>query len=118
MGVWIKSAIGLGGVYFAMFGQALHAPDVQSAATACLRAVEAGDTLQGKFAAASCAQSATTHAQRLTAALATPAAPVNPPPPRASAPAAPPKPGTLTEADLSAPWYGPTRSTRKTSRRS
>jgi hypothetical protein len=115
MGFLFKSAIGLGAVYFAMFGQALRSDEAGSAASLCANAASerlAGDSgLGAQWRAAGCAVAVTAAVQHASA-----------PPPAVAAPAAPPpqaKPrsGSLTEADLAAPWFGPARIPRKAARR-
>jgi hypothetical protein len=115
MGMLLKSAFGLGAVYFAMFAPAIWSADIGPAANLCGAAARAqleGDaTLRAQWAAAGCAVKLA-EAQRAVSA---------PPPPKA-APPPPPKPalasakavsGTLTQADLAEPWFGPARSLRK-----
>ncbi len=114
MGFLFKSAIGLGAVYFAMFGQALRSDEVGSAASLCANAASqrlAGDSSLGaQWSAAGCAVAAASVAKQASAPAAAPAA--APPPRRAE-----PRAGTLTEADLAEPWFGPARIPRKAARR-
>jgi hypothetical protein len=120
MGMLLKSAIGLGSVYFAMFAPAIPTADVGPAANLCGAAVQAriaGDeSLRAQWIAAGCAAKVIAEAQRVTSA----------PPPKlvilSQKPAAPPPPakalsGTLTEADLAEPWFGPGRISRKSANR-
>jgi hypothetical protein len=106
MGFLFKSAIGLGVVYCAMFGQALRSDAVGPAANLCASAVGrqlAGDSsFDAQWKAAGC-----------VAALATIRVKTAPTSASAPAPRAKPRPGTLTEADLAEPWFGPARSLRK-----
>ncbi len=112
----LKSAIGLGSVYFARFAPAIRIADVGPAANLCGAAVQAriaGDEgLRAQWIAAGCAAKVLAEAQRVTGA----------PPPKlvvlSQKPAAPPPPvkalsGTLTAADLAEPWLGPGRLSRK-----
>ena len=115
MGFILKSAVGLGVVYFAMFGPAFKDVDVAPTASLCGEAAQAriaGDaSLAAQFAAAGCVVKVATEAQRIVKAAPAPAPP--PPPPPVAKPAA----GTLTEADLAEPWFGPARLTRKSAKR-
>jgi hypothetical protein len=115
MGMLLKSAIGLGAVYFAMFAPAIWSADIGPAANLCGAAARAqleGDaTLRAQWAAAGCAVKLA-EAQRIVIALPPKAAPP-PPPPKPAPPSPRAVSGTLTEADLAAPWFGPARSARK-----
>ena len=118
MGFMLKSAIGLGAVYVAMFGQAIKPADVRPSASLCTGTVGAriaGDaSLRARWSEAGCAL-------RLAAAM----QPVIAPPPKAAPPEPPPMPptsraralGTLSDADLAEPWFGPGKLARKTARR-
>jgi hypothetical protein len=109
MSFLLKSVVGLGAVYAAMFGPALKSGDLDSKAALCaiaahapaLNSDEAG--LRGQLLAAGCAISFNDATQRLAASLAAPPAPAPPPPP-------PPQTklsaGSLTPTDLLEPWYG------------
>jgi len=115
MGMFLKSAIGLGSVYFAMFAPAIWSADIGPAANLCASAARArleGDaTLHAQWSAAGCAV-------KLAAVSAPPSKPAPPPPP--PKPALPPPKavsGTLSEADLAEPWFGPTRASRKSGAR-
>jgi hypothetical protein len=115
MGFLFKSAIGLGAVYFAMFGQALRSDEAASTASLCANAASArlaGDSgLRAQWRAAGCAVTAASLVER--APLAPVSAPrLAPPPTRAK-----PRSGTLTQADLAEPWFGPARIPRKGARR-
>jgi hypothetical protein len=122
MGFLFKSAIGLGAVYFAMFGQALRSDGAASTASLCASAATerlAGDsTLRAQWRTAGCAVAAAGLVERATpapvaaphAAVAAPA--IAPPPAREK-----PRFGALTEADLAEPWFGPARIPRKAARR-
>ena len=122
MGFLFKSAIVLGAVYFAMFGQALRSDEVGSAANLCANAASqrlAGDSsLSAQWRAAGCAVAVAAAAQHASAP-----APAAAPPPRQANPGqanprqAKPRSGTLTEADLAEPWFGPARIPRKAARR-
>jgi hypothetical protein len=112
MGFLIKSAIGLGCVYFAMFGQTLKSADLAPTTNLCASvakaAVAGGAALRAQWAAAGCVAALETRTQAL-------AAPAAPPPalrttPRSAA-------GTLSDADLREPWFGPGRIPRKVERR-
>jgi hypothetical protein len=115
MGFLFKSAIGLGCVYFAMFGQALRASDPAPAANLCAAAVKADLSaqpgLRAKFAAAGCAVALETETRRLAPPMAMARLAPSPSP----APQAPAKrlSGTLTADDLRDPWFGPGRMARK-----
>ena len=113
MGFLFKSAIGLGVVYFAMFGQAPRSDGVGAAASLCAGAAGqrlAGDSSLGAQAsAAGCAVAAVRLARQTRAA----APPLAPPPPQQAKPHV----GALTEADLAAPWFGPAPARRKAARR-
>jgi hypothetical protein len=114
MGFVTKSAIGLGCVYFAMFSQSLKSEDLASTTNPCASAAKAVVTrdkaLRAQWAAAGCAVEIRADAQQAAAA----AAPPPPPQPRISPPRAS---GTLTEADMLEPWFGPGRILRKSDRR-
>ncbi len=114
MGFIFKSTIGLGCVYFAMFGQALQSADLAPTANLCASAAKAGlmsdPTLRAQWAAAGCAVAMSAVTQRLAAPSAAP-----PPPAPRAAPQGPT--GTLTEADMRDPWFGPGRIPRKLDRR-
>jgi len=113
MGFLFKSAIGLGAVYFAMFGQAPRSEGVGAAASLCAGAASqrlAGDaSLSAQASAAGCAVAAVSLAQQTRAA----APPLAGPPPQQAKPHF----GALTEADLAEPWFGPVRAPRKAARR-
>lgn len=123
MGFLLRSAIGLGAVYFAMFGQAQHAAEVASASNPCVLAANAslrGDSgVSAQWAAAGCAAKLSGHTQRIAQTLAAAAALSPPAPAPAAAPAPRPTPtakpqnGTLTQADFQDPWFGPSRIQRK-----
>jgi hypothetical protein len=120
MGMFLKSAVGLGVVYFAMFGPAIKPADIGPTASLCGAAAQAriaGDEgLSAQWAAAGCVMKIAAQTQRV--AKAPPPKPAPPPPPAPPAPsAAKPASGTLTEADLTAPWFGPARPSRKSARR-
>jgi hypothetical protein len=125
MSFLLKSVVGLGAVYAAMFGPALKSGDPDSKATLCAIAAHApalgGDEagLRSQLLAAGCAISFNDAAQRLAASLTTAPAPPRfaglpaaapmaalpaptPPPPPQTRPSA----GSLTAADLLEPWYG------------
>ncbi len=108
MGFLIRSAIGLGCVYYAMFGQALRPGELAPAAHLCADAASASLTneagLRGPLAAAGCVEALTSQARR--------AAPQTPPAAQAKRPA-----GTLTADDLRDPWFGPGRLSRRPSGR-
>jgi hypothetical protein len=116
MGFLLRSAVGLGAVYFAMFGHGAPTSEIAAPADPCRIAADAslrGDSgLAAQWAAASCAAKFAGRAQRLTAPLVA-ATTLSPPP--APRPAATPRPqnGTLSEADLQEPWFGPAHLTRK-----
>jgi len=111
----LKSAIGLGSVYFAMFAPAIPTADVGPAANLCGAAVQAriaGDeSLRAQWIAAGCAAKVIAEAQRVTSAPA-PKLVVLSQKPAAPPPAKAPS-GTLTAADLAEPWFGPVRLSRK-----
>jgi hypothetical protein len=116
MGMLIKSAIGLGAVYVAMFAPEIRGADIGPSASLCGVAARArleGDaTLRAQWSAAGCAVKLIEAQQAVNAPAPKPA-----PSPLAK-PAAPKAlPGTLTEADLAAPWFGPTRPARKSAGR-
>jgi hypothetical protein len=119
MGMFLKSAIGLGAVYIAMFAPAVRSVDVVPAANLCGAAARAqfeGDaSLRAQWTAAGCAAKLI-EAQRAVSAPAAKPAPAAPKPSPAAAPAKPVS-GTLTEADLAEPWFGPGRVMRKSGRR-
>jgi hypothetical protein len=106
MSFLLKSVVGLGAVYAAMFGPALKSGDPDSKATLCAIAAHApalgGDEagLRSQLLAAGCAISFNDAAQRLAASLSPPPA-VAPPPPQIKLSA-----GTLTAEDLREPWAG------------
>ncbi len=112
MSFLLKSVVGLGAVYAAMFGPALKSGDPDSKATLCAIAAHApalgGDEagLRSQLLAAGCVISFNDAAQRLAASLSAPPAA----PPLATAPPPPPQTklsaGSLTPADLLEPWYG------------
>ncbi|MDE3175737.1 MAG: hypothetical protein KGM15_06450 [Pseudomonadota bacterium] len=108
MGFLIRSAIGLGCVYYAMFGQALRPGELAPAAQLCADAASASLTpdagLRAPLAAAGCAEALTSQARR--------AAPQTAPVAKAKRPS-----GTLTADDLRDPWLGPGRLARKTGAR-
>ena len=111
-----KSTIGLGAVYFAMFAPALKSSDVAPTASLCAGAVQAqfaGEAdLRARWSAAGCALAISAQSQRLTAPLAA-ASKLTAAPAPARRPA-----GSLTEADLREPWFGPSaHSLRKAGRR-
>jgi hypothetical protein len=107
MSFLLKSVVGLGAVYAAMFGPALKSGDPDSKATLCAIAVHApalgGDEagLRSQLLAAGCAISFNDAAQRLAASLSAPPPPAVPPPPQIKVSA-----GTLTADDLREPWAG------------
>jgi hypothetical protein len=108
MGFLVKSAIGLGCVYFAMFGQPLQSADLAPTANLCQSAAKAGltgDAISRAAGVAGCAVAIGTVSERLAAAA---------PAPR---PASKRAAGTLSADDLRAPWFGPERIQRKTDRR-
>ena len=74
MGFLLRSAIGLGAVYFAMFGQAAHVAEVAAPSNPCVEAANAslrGDSgLGAQWAAAGCAAKISGRSQRLSASLA------------------------------------------------
>jgi hypothetical protein len=114
MGFVVRSVIGLGAVYYAMFAPALNSGDLAKTATVCAGAVETQasreneNTLRAELATAGCAVSFGAEAQRLATSLTLPT--VAPPaPPRQARPAS----GSLTAEDLAEPWYGPDPRTRK-----
>jgi len=115
MGFLFKSAIGLGAVYFAMFGQALRSDEAASTANLCASAANArlaGDSdLRAQWRAAGCAVAAASFVERAAPALV--AAPRREPTPARATP----RSGTLTQADLAEPWFGPARIPRKGERR-
>jgi len=106
MSFLLKSVVGLGAVYAAMFGPALKSGDLDSKAALCAIAAHApalnGDEvgLRGQLLAAGCALSFNDAAQRLAASLAAQSA-AAPPPPQTKLSA-----GSLTPTDLLEPWYG------------
>src|SRR5947209_16701435 len=110
MGVLFKSAVGLGAVYFAMFGPALKSDEVVATAGRCANAARlqlAGDAaLRANLTAAGCALAVSAQAQK----LGPPAVPAPAPAPAA------PRQGALTEADLQVPWFGPAPPARKSPR--
>lgn len=112
MGVLLKSAVGLGAVYFAMFAPALKSDEVLATADPCVKAARLqladATALRARWAAAGCALSVGAQAQTFVG-------PTLPPPERPAR--ATPKPGALTEADLQEPWFGPAPPTRKSSKR-
>jgi hypothetical protein len=121
MGMLLKSAIGLGLVYIAMFAPAIRTADLGPAANLCGAAVQAriaGDeSLRARWVAAGCAAKVIAEAQRATSAPAPKLVvlsqkPAAPPPPPAKALS-----GTLTAADLAEPWFGPGRIPRKSANR-
>jgi hypothetical protein len=107
MGFLIRSAIGLGCVYYAMFGQALRPGELAPAAQLCADAASASLTpdagLRAPLAAAGCAEALTSQARKTA-----PAAPQAAPATKAKRPT-----GTLTADDLRDPWLGPGRLARK-----
>jgi hypothetical protein len=120
MGVIWKSVVGLGSVYFAMFAPQAPSHDMAATARLCGEAaraqLEQNQALRADIALAGCTLALTTALPRPeTQAVAPPAAPpVAPPPPapthrRAGG-------GTLTQADLQDPWFGPTEHSRKARR--
>jgi len=123
--MFLKSAIGLGSVYIAMFAPAIRTADVRPAANLCGAAVQAriaGDeSLRAQWVAAGCAARVIAEAQRVSSAPAPklvvltqkPAEPPPPPP----APASKSLTGTLTATDLAEPWFGPSRIPRKSANR-
>jgi hypothetical protein len=120
MGFLFKSAVGLGVVYFAMFGQEWRGGELAPQANVCADAAKAGlagdSGLPGKWAAAGCAVSLAEQAQKLSAPMIAvkplgTAKPLAAPP--SPAPAQKTQIGTLTQADLQEPWFGPVRSPRK-----
>ncbi len=117
MGFVFKSAIGLGAVYFAMFSSAPQALDLGPAAALCTAAAKSrlsGDGFRAQWAAAGCGASIVSVAAK---AAALPSFPPPAAPPAAPPPAAKPVAGTLTEADLREPWFGPGRLSRKGAKR-
>ena len=119
----LKSAIGLGSVYFAMFAPAIPTADVGPAANLCGAAVQAriaGDeSMRAQWVAAGCAARVIAEAQRVSSAPAPKLVvltqkPAEPPPP---APASKSLTGTLTATDLAEPWFGPSRIPRKSANR-
>jgi hypothetical protein len=107
MSFLVKSVVGLGAVYAAMFAPALKSNDPDSKATLCAIAAHApalgGDEagLRSQLLAAGCTISFNDAAQRLAASLSTPPAAVPPPTPQTKLGA-----GTLTADDLREPWAG------------
>jgi hypothetical protein len=118
MGFVVRSVIGLGAVYYAMFSPALKTGDLPRTAAYCASAANSqaalrlDQALQARLAAAGCAISFSADAQRIAASLALP--PI--PPPRAPAETKA-VPGSLTQADLAEPWYGPDPRARKPHKR-
>lgn len=106
-----KSAIGLGAVYFAMFSPALKPGEIGPTVALCASAAEsravADASLRGDAALAGCALRLGAEAQRL---VANPASPGVPPDFRGAA-------GSLTDADLREPWFGPGPLQRKAAKR-
>jgi hypothetical protein len=121
MGFLFKSAIGLGAVYFAMFGPALRSDGAASTASLCASAATerlAGDsTLRAQWRTAGCAVAAAGLVQNVNLVARTSAAVPVAAPPIASPARARPRSGVLTEADLAEPWFGPARIPRKAARR-
>jgi hypothetical protein len=123
MGMLLKSAIGLGAVYIAMFAPAIRSADMAPVANlgpaanlcaAAARAQLAGDaSLRAQWSAAGCAVKLV-EAQRAVSAAPPKAAP---PPPKPAPPARKAVSGMLTEADLAEPWFGPARPLRKSAGR-
>ena len=117
MSFLLKSVLGLGAVYAAMFGPAVKSGDLDSKAALCAIAAHApalnGDEagLRGQLLAAGCALSFNDATQRLAASLAAPPAPA-PAPPQTKLGA-----GTLTADDLREPWAGFDPRPRKPRRR-
>jgi hypothetical protein len=114
MSFLLKSAVGLGAVYFAMFSPEPKSGELGSKETLCAIATRA-ETLGGdlwayraQLAAAGCVVSLGEAAKRLAASLAAPAA-ATPPPAAPPPPPAQNKPalGSLTADDLRDPWFGP-----------
>ncbi len=116
MGVIFKSTIGLGVVYFAMFGTALKPGEVASTAALCASAAQAqivGEaTLHGQWAGAGCAIELGAQAERVIAPVAAPTGRATPAAPPAKSVA-----GSLTENDLREPWFGPGPLQRKAAQR-
>jgi hypothetical protein len=125
MGVIIKSVLGLGSVYIAMFAPAASSPDVTAAAKLCTEAARSGledsASLRSKLALAGCGVALTQPLQRQDPARPAPPRPAPtvavaaPPPPPSAPPSARSRmaAGTLSEADLRDPWFGPTEHARK-----
>ncbi len=111
MSFLLKSAMGLGAVYFAMFSPALKPSAIGPTAAICASAAQAGldgdASLRGAAAAAGCALQLRAEAQRL-------AAPAIAPVP---APAVKSVAGSLSEDDLREPWFGPGPLQQKAARR-
>jgi hypothetical protein len=114
MSFLLKSVVGLGSVYIAMFAPAMKPGDTPTKATVCAIAARAAmhgedsGALRAELSAAGCAITFSEEAQHIAASLALPPAAASPPPPPSPRPA-----GTLTPADLSEPWYGPDPHRRK-----
>ncbi len=118
MGMLLKSAIGLGAVYFAMFGAGDRSADIGPAANLCASAARArleGDAaLRAQWSAAGCVREARRRAagrQRAAAKARRRRRPAAEGRRRRAAPR--PHSGTLTEADLAEPWFGPARYSTK-----
>lgn len=116
MGFLLKSTMGLGAVYFAMFGQALQSSDLAPRGSVCASAASAAVSrdsgLGARLQAASCAAALAAEAEGLNAPLKA-ATSLTPPLRAPLPPTAKASVGTLTQADLSAPWFGPSRIPRK-----
>ena len=123
MGVIFKSVLGLGSVYIAMFAPAASSPDVTAAAKLCGEAARSqiadGGSLRSQFALAGCSVALTAPLQRQEPPRASPPRPTPTVAVAAPPPPAPPSArnrtaaGTLSQADLRDPWFGPTEHARK-----
>jgi len=117
MGILLKSIIGLGSVYFLMFGPTAERPTLGPVATLCGQAAavraHGADTLASEAQTARCLMALGVVAAPLHLTQAENLAPPPPPPP--------PHPvrrgGGLTDSDLSEPWLGPGSLSRKSPRR-
>ena len=111
MGFVMRSAIGLGAVYYAMFAQAPRPAEPGATTSRCASAVASrltgGPSFAAQMSAAGCAAALAAAAERLEAP---PLQPTKPTPAASEAKAAA---GTLTAADLRDPWFGPTRPAHK-----
>ncbi len=113
MGFIFKSAVGLGGVYFAMFAPTLNSNEVSATTSLCAAAMQSRladeAPLRAQWAAAGCVLAVSAQAQRAAAI----------PPPSFARPAAPAKgaSGALTQADLREPWFGPSGNAKKSAKR-